>query len=500
MNKYFKLLLTFVALIAYSGCSHTHDENGDHPHEPDNLSVTHYTDSTELFLEHPPLVKNKDAKFLIHLTDLKNFKPVTQGILTLEFENNNGHKFFLTEEKPSRPGIYIFTIRFEQEGNYKLRLSLNGNQVSDIIYINDIIVYAADNDVPQETEETSASISFLKEQQWKIDFAVEPSIKRNLQGSLRVTGEILYKPEGYSKVVSPLSGIILSNNNTQLKTIGLFVNRGETLINISPSADAGNNILRIRNEFLLSETEFERVSNLYEKKAVSKKRLDEAKSDYELKKSSYNALNQQVRFTENGYTVTAPISGYIEKISFNLGDQVNIGQELYTIINANSLILQANIPSSNFEEASNSTNASFKVEGLSNEFNINSLGGRKVSTGAAINTQNRTIPLYFEFNNPQHKIKVGMYSEVYIKTGDVINNVSIPVSAIIDEDGLSTVYVQLEGESFEKRIIKVGVEDDGFVEVLYGLNEGERVVTKGAYQVRLAALTPESAIGHGHVH
>ena len=63
-----------------------------------------------------------------------------------------------------------------------------------------------------------------------------------------------------------------------------------------------------------------------------------------------------------------------------------------------------------------------------------------------------------------------------------------------------SVGTQVLGESFEKRILKVGIFDDGYVQILDGLRVGERVVTEGAYQVRLAELSNDSSIGHGHGH
>jgi multidrug efflux pump subunit AcrA (membrane-fusion protein) len=93
-----------------------------------------------------------------------------------------------------------------------------------------------------------------------------------------------------------------------------------------------------------------------------------------------------------------------------------------------------------------------------------------------------------------------MYAEVFLKAGEPAEYISIPEPAIVDEDGLHTTYVQLEGEAFEKRILKTGITDGGYIQILDGLKIGERIVTKGAYQVRLAALSPESAIGHGHAH
>jgi multidrug efflux pump subunit AcrA (membrane-fusion protein) len=110
------------------------------------------------------------------------------------------------------------------------------------------------------------------------------------------------------------------------------------------------------------------------------------------------------------------------------------------------------------------------------------------------------MPIYYEFENPQNRIKVGMHVEAFIKIGKPINALAIPESALVSEDGLHTAYIQLEGEAFEKRILKTGIKDKGYIQILDGIQLGERVVTKGAYQIRLASISPDSEIGHGHVH
>lgn len=489
------------ALVLYTACSQDHgEETEEHGHEHGGaVSVTQYTDSTEIFMEYPALVVNRDAEFLIHLTDLKDFKAVTEGVLTATFKNAKGTEVTVTEKEPARDGIYIPTVSFPEAGNYTMTINLKGEQVSDVIVVDDVIVYASESELPH-VEEESSGISFLKEQQWKIDFANEPVTKRKMQKSVLATGEIKAKPENYSKIISPIAGTVLNKNNTRIKSIGNYVKAGEVLLNISPSADANANIQKIKNDYLLAKSEYERVQNLYEKNAVPQKRLNEAKFEYESKKASYNSLSDQIMITETGYSVIAPINGYIEKINFSLGENLNAGQELYTIINPTRLILKANVPSVYTEAAVNSTDASFQIEGLNSLYNLSELNGRKISVAAGLNETNRTIPVYYEFNNPQNKIKIGMFADVYVKVGEAKESLAIPESAIVNEDGLHTAYVQTEGESFEKRILKTGIIDDGYVEVIDGLKASERVVTEGAYQVRLAALAPESAIGHGHAH
>ncbi|MBK8943637.1 MAG: efflux RND transporter periplasmic adaptor subunit [Ignavibacteriae bacterium] len=500
MNKYKLLAILFLSINFFISCSsnHDHEEEADH-HEHEGTSITQFSDYTEIFMEYPALVVNQETKFLIHLTDLKDFKAVTEGILTVTFKNDQT-EFSKKEDNPARDGIFIPVIKFEKAGTYTMEISLRGNQVSDNIIVNNVIVFSSENDIPHSHEESPPSISFLKEQQWKIEFHTEFVKKQNLQSSVIATGEIIAKPEYYSKVVAPVPGIVFQSNNLSFPKQGMFVNKGSILLNVSPSSDVNVNIGKIKNDFLLAKSEYERVQKLFDKNAVAQKRLDEAKFDFESKQNIYNTITQQVKFTENGFAVIAPISGYIENISISLGSQIEIGQELFTIVNPSKLILVANLPANNFNQANESKDASFKVEGYNKEFSISKLNGRKISVSSSLNQQNRTIPIYYEFDNPQNLIKVGMYAEVFVKTGELKNTIVIPETAIIDEEGMHTAYVQAEGEAFEKRILKTGITDNGLIEVLEGINENERIVTKGAYQVRLAALSPESAIGHGHVH
>ena len=80
-----------------------------------------------------------------------------------------------------------------------------------------------------------------------------------------------------------------------------------------------------------------------------------------------------------------------------------------------------------------------------------------------------------------------------------MEDVAVPIEAVTDEAGQNVVYVMLGGESFERRILRLGIRDGGYVQVKSGLEPGERIVTRGAYLVRLAAASPAEA-GHGHAH
>ena len=76
---------------------------------------------------------------------------------------------------------------------------------------------------------------------------------------------------------------------------------------------------------------------------------------------------------------------------------------------------------------------------------------------------------------------------------------AVPEDAVIDDGGRPVVFVQAAGESFARRPVRLGARAAGYVQVLEGVRPAERVVTRGAYLIRLAALSPQIP-AHGHVH
>ena len=75
----------------------------------------------------------------------------------------------------------------------------------------------------------------------------------------------------------------------------------------------------------------------------------------------------------------------------------------------------------------------------------------------------------------------------------------MPESAIVEDGGRPLIFVQTGGESFERRPVRLGSREGGYVRVLEGIEAGERVVHRGAYLVRLAAMSTQIP-AHGHVH
>lgn len=474
-------------------------------------SVTLWTEKTELFMEYPALIVGKEAAFAVHLSDLTDFKPVIQGQLTCVFERAGREPLTVIAQSPSYPGIFRPIVTFKEPGTYDLYLKLEGSQVSDLIHVPGVIVYDIEASAPLASETVGGEelITFLKEQQWKIDFRTESVRKYKLSSSVHAVGEILSQPQMHAEVPAPVNGVILADQNVALPSVGQWVNKDDVLAIISPPASTETSFNSIRSDYLIAKLEYERAQRLYEQKAIPQKRLEEAKLRFETRKASYDVFARQVNFISSDeddglsaihFQLRPPINGIIQEIHFHLGQNVHVGQRLFTITNPKNVLLKADVPVARIAKTKDVSDASFKIEGYDQEFRVSELEGRLISISSIVNTDSRTVPVTFSLNNPGNILKIGMFAEVSVKTGDRVEALAIPNSAVFDDNGTPVAYIHVEGESFAKRTLKTGIIDSGYTQILSGISEGERVTTVGGYQIRLASLSTSVPTGHGHEH
>ena len=109
------------------------------------------------------------------------------------------------------------------------------------------------------------------------------------------------------------------------------------------------------------------------------------------------------------------------------------------------------------------------------------------------------VPVVFELDN-RGEVVPGACVEVYLRSSAVDNAWVVPVSALTEEQGLYFVYLRLDEEGYKKQEVSIGDTDGANVRILSGLHEGDRVVTRGVYQVKLAANSGVIPEGHSHNH
>jgi cobalt-zinc-cadmium efflux system membrane fusion protein len=466
---------------------------------PAGGAVTLWTDSIELFMEHPALIVGAPDKFAVHLTDLTDFAPLRSGRVTLRFTpRGGGQPVVVAQEAPRSPGIYGPAPAFTQPGVYDLTIQVESPQARDEIRVPDLRVYASAAEAPKEEARGNSGIRFLKEQQWKTPgFATAFADSGTVSESFLATGQLVPAAGKIARVSAPIAGLIETAGLAGTPAPGQRVNRGQVLAVLTPTlGESGSAYAQARAELREAEDEFARARRLYEVEAVPQRRVHEAEIRLAAAREALTAFAGGGTPREDGrLVVRAPLAGVVAARSLTPGTRVDAGTELFTIVDPGVLWLQVNVPADEVIRIGGTAPATFRVAGDDRDRGTQ----RLVSVGSVIDSATRTVPVIYEAANPDGALKIGANVRVAVHTGRAVSGVVIPASAVLDEDGRPVAYVQREGEAFEKRELDVGGADSSRTLVQAGIRPGERVVTGAAYQVRLASLST-SVPAHGHEH
>jgi membrane fusion protein, heavy metal efflux system len=496
--------LTTVVLVAtlLGGCgprSGQADQAADGTADPTGGAVTLWTDSTELFMEHPALIVGAPDKFAVHLTDLTDFAPLRSGRITLRFEpQSGGEPLVVGQEAPRAPGIYGPAPEFKRAGVYDLTITVESPQASDVIRVPDLRVYGSAEEPPKEEDGNAGGISFLKEQQWKTPgFATAFATTGRVTETFPATGQIVPAAGRIARVSAPVAGIVEASGLVQSPAPGQRVTRAQVLAVLTPAlGEGGNAYAEARAALREAEDEHGRATRLFAVEAVPQRRVHEAEIRLGAAREALAAFGGSAAARADGrIAIRAPLSGVVASRTLAPGSRVEAGTELFTVVDPSVVWLEANVPASEAARVSAGSEATFRVPGSDAARPVR----RTVSVGSVIDSVSRTVPVTYEIPNPDGALKVGMNAQVAVGTGREVEGVVIPSTAVLDEDGRPVAYVQPEGERFEKRELQVGGTSGDRTLVLSGIEAGERVATGAAYQVRLASLST-SVPAHGHDH
>lgn len=467
------------------------EEVAEHPSEV----VTQWNGATELFLEYPhPLAGKAVGNWAIHLTDMEDFKPIVSGSLVVRFLKDGRVAQEFTIPKPARNGIFLLDPVVREPGTYQVQLALRSPQVSSVHTLPEVRVWADEGQLPkQAAEEEGGGISFLKEQQWVIDFRVEPATEREVASSVSAAAEIVPVDGAQVQVSSPASGIAIAEANRGAPSVGTRVRAGQVLAVLSPTSEEGG-YARIRENVERLQREAARAQRLFDAGAIPARRLEEARHELAVARAEARAMGGGPD-ADYRYRVRAPISGFVTERAFLPGGRVEAGAPLFTLVDPSTVWLKANLPAAVASALPRDAQPTFTVEGDPRTYTA----ARLVSVGSAVDPQTRTVPAVFAVPNPDGALKTGQFARASIPAGGSVRGVAIPTRAILDDGGIPVAFVQVSGETFERRRLRTGENDGTVTEVLEGIRPGEMVVTTGAYQVRLASMsnTPMSG-GHAH--
>lgn len=499
MNK--ALVILSIASLAFSCQRNEVSHEGGHAHaeESPSLAYTLYSERTELFVEFKPLVVGQPTTFAAHFTQLgANFTAVEEGSVTLSLVvDEKGVR--QTREEPASPGIFRLALKPVAAGTGRLIFDIKTDKFTDRIVIDSVTVFPDQTSAEKSPlrENPDGGISFLKEQAWKIEFANEEVKPQTFHQVIKVAGELSARPSDEQVVTARSNGVVRWNN---LAVPGASVKQGQQLFVLASGNVTETNIESAYREakanFEKAEADLQRVEPLLDDKIISQKDYLQVKNRYDQARIQFEMLSRN--HTPEGQAVRSPMAGFIKQISVRSGEYVQAGQPLAVITNDLSLRLIAEVPARFASQLPFIAEADFKSLRNDRVYNTNQLSGQVLSYGKALTNNASLLPIYFSLTNDGTLIP-GESVVVYLKSSPIQNAFVIPRKTLIEEQGNFYVYVQIAGESFEKRQVNIGAEHGTSVQVTSGLTQGERVVTKGAYMIKLASQSG-SVPAHGHEH
>ena len=507
------LRLLFVIAVLPAACGRAQEPAVAAPEEPAPLSVTRWTDKTEVFAEYPPLTVGSTSRFAIHFTRLDTFKALTEGKVEVRLQGGTGQPEVFRVDAPSRPGIFGVDVKPAQPGRRELVITLNASGLSDEHRVGEVEVYAnaeAARAAADAGGEDVPGVSFLKEQQWTLDFGTALVREQALRESIRIPARVEARPDGAADVVAPIDGRLTMVANVPL---GASVSRGQELARLLPPPSVPGDLPQLQRARSEAQTELahatrdrERAERLSAAGAAPARRFEEARVAEEQARArltaadaslaQFNAARSGGSANADGlFIVRAPLSGVVAERNAAAGANVSAGTPLFRVVDAEQALVVGQIPEADATRARMAKAAELEIPGQASR----EPAGRLIGVGKVLDPRSRTLPITFAHDNRSLALPIGQAIFLYLLFDSTRPHPVVPAAAIVDDAGRPIVFVQREGETFERRAVTLGVRSGDLVQVTEGLKPGERVVTKGAYLVRLASLST-SVPAHGHVH
>ena len=311
---------------------------------------------------------------------------------------------------------------------------------------------------------------------------------------IQAGGQILSAQGQEATVVAASSGVVSFSRKI---AEGIEVGQGSELLSVSAEhIQEGDPVRKAKVAYEKAKEEYERAEKLVGSQIVSQKEFAALHEAYQKARLTYEALLPSK--SGKGVAVKAPIGGFVKNCLVKEGDYVTVGQPLMTVTQMRRLVLKADVSERYYAQLPRIVSANFKTPYNNTVYSLENLGGKVLSFGKSSGDTSYYVPVTFEFDNRGDMVP-GAFVEVFLLSGERQGVISLPESALTEEQGLYFVYLKLDDECYKKQEVQLGTSNGERVEILSGLKDGDTVVTRGAIHVKLAAAS-NAIPAHSHNH
>ena len=259
--------------------------------------------------------------------------------------------------------------------------------------------------------------------------------------------------------------------------VGDKVNQNEIIIHIdNPEYENNIKIESAKLNLDISKSEYEKQQSLYDKGGVTIRELKNSEMTY--MDADYTYKNSLIQLQK--MKVKTPFSGVIVDLPYYTpGTKVTINQKMIELMDFSKLYAEVYFPSKDLNRIKIGQPLRVTHYSLSKD----TLWGEVTQVAPTLNPDTRSFEAVILVDNEKHLLRPGMFVKVETIVDKKDSVIVIPKDIILSKRRGKTVFVVDKGAAFE-RVIRSGLENSEQVEVLEGLNEGDRLVTKGFETLR----------------
>ncbi|UCE05072.1 MAG: efflux RND transporter periplasmic adaptor subunit [bacterium] len=359
-------------------------------------------------------------------------------------------------------------------------------------------------------EEHAEEIEIKPEVMEEVGIEIVAVSRRKFNQIKTYPGKVVARPDGEALVGSLVGGRVVEIH----VGLGDRVLKGSTLCNIeSPEIGAAQAAyIRALAQYNLAQKDLDRHQKLFSEKIGSEKTLIEKEALEQSARAELAAseralhslgfLESEVKnlmsnhSTSGMLTLKSPIAGTVTDWSIQLGQRVDSEENLFHIVDLSRLWIQIALYEKDLAYIRNNQSVDIIPQSLSG---VN-FQGKIVRIGREVKGETRTIDCYVEVANPDEILIPNLFVTCRVQIGsDGEEVLAVPEDAIIiDQHSDRAVYVEHEPQRFVVREVEIGRSSSGWIEVVDGLKEGDRVVFKGAFFIK--SEVAKGSFGHGHEH
>ena len=351
---------------------------------------------------------------------------------------------------------------------------------------------ASRNEEEHEEHHEHTGVAFEPEKAKEFGIEHEIVVPGIFHDVIKTSGTIEPSSTDIRTITAKKSGIVtLATGISQ----GAVVTSGERIGNISSDDLQGGDVNQAALANLnAAKAEYERLKPLHEEGLVTTSTFREAERLY----NEAKALAGKNNTGGSVSIISSNGEGTIQNLYVKTGDYVETGAPIASVVKNSNLVLKADLPTRESKHLGELETANFIPEGSNEVVKISDLNGKKI-TGNVSGAYNGYIPVYFSFTASPVSFPGG-YAEVYLICGERNGVITVPREALVEIQGNKYVYIAEDDHEYVKKLVKTGSSDGERIEIIEGLEEGDKIVAKGGAIIRMAEVSSIAPPAHTHNH